>query len=408
MSLEPGAPAATGTVPLCVPDIGGNEWAYVKECLDTNWVSSVGAFVERFEAGLAGYVGSEHAVATSSGTAALHIALLVAGVEPDDEVLVPALSFIAPANAVRYCQAWPVFVDVEPDYWQMDVNKVERFLDEQCDASSDGPFNRASGRRVKAVLPVHALGHPVDMGPILELAKRHNLTVIEDATESLGATYRGHMAGHIGDIAAFSFNGNKLITTGGGGMIVTDKLEWADRARYLTTQAKDDAVEYVHDEIGYNYRLTNIQAAMGCAQLESIADRLAAKRATAEAYHSGLAGLDGITLPREATWASSAWWLYTILVNKAAFGQDSRELLRSLAAAGVQSRPLWQPLNRSRAHDGSQTDERRVAERLHRDALSLPSSVGLTSGEQERVIDAIKRVGAITARGSGEALSQGD
>ncbi len=376
---------------MCVPSLGGNEWAYVKECLDTNWVSSVGAFVDRFETELAEYVGSKHAVATVSGTAALHIALLVAGVEPDDEVLLPALTFIAPANAVRYCQAWPVFVDVEPRFWQLDIDRAARFLEDECVVREGALHNRASGRRVKAVLPVHVLGHPVDMDPLLDLARRYGLAVVEDATESLGARYKDRMVGNLGDIAVFSFNGNKLITTGGGGMIVTDNREWADRARYLTTQAKDDPIEYVHDEVGFNYRLTNVQAAMGCAQLEDIEDRLAAKRAIAEAYSEGLADVEGVTLPEEAGWASSAWWLYTVLVDRAAFGLDSRAVLRSLGDAGIQTRPLWQPLHLSSAHADSQGRRCEVAERLHRDALSLPSSVGLTPGEQQRVIEELKR-----------------
>ena len=307
MLPEPGAPPPGGTIPLCVPSMGGNEWAYVKECLDINWVSSLGAFVDRFETELAEYVGSKHAVATASGTAALHIALLVAGVEPDDEVLLPALTFIAPANAVRYCQAWPVFIDVEPRFWQLDIDRVARFLEDECVVREGALHNRASGRRVKAVLPVHVLGHPVDMNPLLGLARRYGLAVVEDATESLGARYKDRLVGNLGDIAVFSFNGNKLITTGGGGMIVTDSREWADRARYLTTQAKDDSIEYVHNEVGFNYRLTNVQAAMGCAQLEDIEDRLTAKRAVAEAYRDGLADVEGVTLPEEAPWASSAW-----------------------------------------------------------------------------------------------------
>ena len=187
---EAEAPASDGAIPLCVPHLVGNEWEYVKECLDTNWVSSVGSFVDRFESEMADFVGAAHGVATSSGTAALHVALLVAGVQPDDEVLVPALTFIAPANAVRYCQAWPVFIDAEPDYWQMDVDKAVEFLERQC-VWRDGELrNRTTDRRIRAVVPVDVLGHPVDMDPLLELARRYRLAVIEDATESLGATYR--------------------------------------------------------------------------------------------------------------------------------------------------------------------------------------------------------------------------
>ncbi len=286
------------------------------------------------------------------------------------------------------------FIDVEPRFWQLDIDRVARFLEDECVVREGALHKRASGRRVKAVLPVHVLGHPVDMDPLLDLARRYGLTVVEDATESLGARYKDRMAGNLGDIAVFSFNGNKLITTGGGGMIVTDNREWADRARYLTTQAKDDPIEYVHNEVGFNYRLTNVQAAMGCAQLEDIEDRIAAKRAIAEAYRDGLADVEGVTLPEEAGWASSAWWLYTVLVDRAAFGLDSRAVLLSLGDAGIQTRPLWRPLHLSSAHAGSHGGQFEVAERLHRDALSLPSSVGLTSGEQQRVIEELRRAKA--------------
>lgn len=298
--FEPGAPVAKGVIPLCVPEISGNEWKYVKECLDTNWVSSAGSFVDRFEQELAAYVGTEYAIATCNGTAALHVALLVAGVQPDDEVLVSALTFISPANAIRYVGAWPVFMDAEPNYWQMDPEKVVSFLAKECQRRNDTLYNKTTGRRVKAILPVHILGHPVNMDPILEVARKYDLVVIEDATESLGAKYKGRMVGHLGDIACFSFNGNKIITAAAGGMIVTDKKEWAQKAKYLTTQAKDDPVEYIHNEIGYNYRLTNIQAAIGCAQLEQLDEYIAKKSGTAATYDAALEGVPGITPMCEA------------------------------------------------------------------------------------------------------------
>ncbi len=263
---ETATPPALRDIPLCVPEIGGNEWAYVKECLDTGWVSSVGLFVDRFERQLADFVGAKFAVATVNGTAALHIALLVAGVRPDDEVLVSTLTFIAPANAIRYAGAWPVFIDAEPRYWQMDPEQVENFIERNCRWAEGILVNRTTGRRVSAVVAVHILGHPVDLDPIVAVCRKYGLAIIEDATESLGARYKGRMVGTLGDIACFSFNGNKLITTGGGGMIVTDNADWARKAKYLTTQAKDDPLEYIHNEIGYNYRLTNLQAAMGCAR----------------------------------------------------------------------------------------------------------------------------------------------
>lgn len=376
-------------IPLSVPVLRGNEWAYVKECLDTGWVSSVGAFVNRFESELASYVGTRHAVATVSGTAALHVALRVVGVEPDDEVLVSTLTFIAPVNAIRYLGAWPVLMDADPTYWQMDPEKVAAFLTEQCHWREGKLINRETGRRVRAILPVHLLGHPVDMDPILELAQKYELPVVEDATESLGAEYRRRRVGRLGDIACFSFNGNKVITTGGGGMIVTDHAPLAERARYLTTQAKDDPLEYVHNEIGYNYRLTNIQAALGVAQLEQLEQFLAAKRRTADFYNTHLSQVPGIILPAEAPWARSSFWLYTVLVEAAQYGVDNRELMRRLRTQAVEVRPLWRPAHLQNPYRSSQAYCIEVADRLYRDGLSLPSSVNLDDDSRVCVVRAL-------------------
>lgn len=391
MWFEPGAPAAAGLIPLCVPEIRGNEWEYIKDCLDENWVSSVGAYVDRFESAAAEYTGTKHAVATVNGTAALHVALLVAGVQPDDEVLVSTLTFIAPANAIRYAGAWPVFIDAEPAYWQMDPQLAVNFLEKGCRWRNGALYNRATGRRVKAILPVDILGHPVDYDPIQDAARKYGLAIIEDATESLGAKYRGRMAGRLGDIACLSFNGNKIITTGGGGMIITDNEAWAQHARYLTTQAKDDPVEYIHHNIGFNYRLTNVQAAMGCAQMEKLDEFVAVKRRIAATYTGALGDMPGITPMAEAPRAFSTCWLYTVLVNAAQYREDSRELLRRLYDSGIQARPLWQPIHLSQAHRGSQVVSGAVAEGLNRDALSLPCSVGLDALSQNRVINAVRR-----------------
>ena len=377
-------------IPLSVPEIRGNEWAYVKECLDTGWVSSVGPFVERFEREVADFVNTRFGVAAANGTSALHIALLVAGVKPDDEVLVSALTFIAPANAIRYAGAWPVFIDAEPQYWQMDPQRVLDFLEKGCRWRDGALYNKATGRRVKAVLPVHILGQPVDLQPIVDLARKFNLAVIEDATESLGAKYRGVMVGNLGDIACFSFNGNKIITTGGGGMIVTNNQSLAEKAKYLTTQAKDDPLEYVHGEIGYNYRLTNLPAALGCAQMEKLPDYIVAKRKIASMYSRSFQGVPGITTMCEAPWAFSTFWLSTILVDRGLFGMDSRALLRALEDEKVQTRPLWQPLHRSKAFADCGTFECPVADALNRDALSLPCSVGISEEDLQTVIDGVK------------------
>jgi perosamine synthetase len=383
-------------IPLSVPVLRGNEWQYVKECLDSNWVSSAGPFVDRFERDVAAYVGARYAVALSTGTAALHLALLVAGVEPDDEVLISALTFIAPAYAIRYANAWPIFVDAEPAYWQMDTQRVLDFLEHGCQWQNGALYNRQSGRRVKALLPVHILGHPVDMAPLCDAAEKYGLAVIEDATESLGARYRGQAVGQLGDVACFSFNGNKLITTGGGGMLVTNNEAWARRARYLSTQAKDDPLEYIHGAVGYNYRLTNVQAALGCAQMEQITDYIAAKRAHAAAYQAALAEVPGLTLMREAEWAYSTYWLFNIVIDAAQYGMDSRALLHHLADEGIQTRPLWHPLHRNSIFREAMVLGGAISEQLNREALSLPSSVDLSPEALERVTSQICALAAGT------------
>jgi perosamine synthetase len=387
---EPGTPVEGGGIPLSVPEIRGNEWKYIKDCLDTNWVSSVGAYVNCFERSVIDYVGIKHAVAAVNGTAALHIALLVGGIQPEDEVLVSTLTFIAPANAIRYAGAWPVFIDAEPDYWQMDPQKVVDFIENGCTWTNGELRNKTTKRRVKAILPVHILGHPVEMAPILAIARKYDLVVIEDASEGLGAKYKDQMVGAMGDMACFSFNGNKLITTGGGGMLVTDDPEIAQKAKYLTTQAKDDPLEYVHHEIGYNYRLVNILAAMGVAQMEQLDSYITTKHQIADRYASGLGDIPGLQLMPEAPWGDSTRWLYTILLDEAETGLSSREILRKLAEKGIQTRPLWTPIHMSKAHQKSQVVGGATAERLYRQSLSLPCSVGLSSGDQDRVITQLK------------------
>jgi len=378
-------------IPLCVPEIRGNEWKYVKDCLDTGWVSSVGSYVDRFEQAVAEAAGRKFAVATSNGTSALHVSLILAGVKPDEEVLVSDLTFIAPANAVRYVGAHPVLVDSEPDFWQMDLDLVESFL-RRCDRLQGQVFNHETGRRIAAIIPVHALGHPVDIVRLCDLAREFEIPVIEDATESLGAQIKGSPVGSHGDCACFSFNGNKILTTGGGGMIVTNDPVFAERGKYLTTQAKDDQIEYIHGEIGYNYRLTNIQAAMGCAQMEMLSGYVERKREIAFRYIKELTGIPGILPMLEEGNARSCFWMFTALVEYESFGMDSRALLRALAAGKIQARPLWQPLHLSPAHRNTQSLGGRVAERLYRDAISLPCSVGLREEAQSRVIERLKLI----------------
>jgi perosamine synthetase len=334
--------------------------------------------------------GTKYAVATVNGTAALHVALLVAGVRADEEVLVSTLTFIAPVNAIRYVGAWPVFIDAEPHYWQMDPARVVEFLERDCRWTEGSLYNRRTGRKIAAILPVHVLGHPVDLDPIVEIAKKYGLRVIEDATEGLGATYKTRSLGSIGDIGCFSFNGNKIITTGGGGMLVTDNEEWAKRAKYLTTQAKDDPIEYIHGEVGYNYRLTNLLSAVGCAQMEQLPAFVTTKRRIAARYNENLRNAPGIAEMKNAPWAESTFWMYTILIDKDEFGSDSRQVMRDLGAQKIQCRPLWQPIHMSPAYVSKDALNLPIAERLARQALSLPCSVGLSESDQDTVIAALK------------------
>jgi perosamine synthetase len=284
-------------------------------------------------------------------------------------------------------------MDVQRDTWQMDVKKVAEFLEHQCDYRNGELVNRVSGRRISALLPVHILGHPVDMDPLVELSQKYNLMLVEDATESLGAKYKGCMTGTIGDLAVLSFNGNKLISTGGGGMIVTGDDRLADHARYLTTQAKDDPLEYIHNEVGYNYRLTNVLAALGVAQLEQIEGYIAAKRRIATRYREGLHGVQGLTVPYQAAWALSTFWLYTLLVEEQVYGMDSRGLLRALRDRGIQTRPLWHPIHRLKPYRGCEAYKVEVADWLYERGLTIPCSVGLPASDQDRVIEAIAELG---------------
>ena len=375
-------------IPNAVPHLAGNEWKYLKECLDTNWVSSAGPFVDRFEREVAAYVGVPHAVATVNGTAALHVALLAAGVQPGDEVLVPALTFIATANAVSYCGAQPVFLDSEEASWGLDPVKMADFLSRECVVKTRQVVNRATGRIVRAVLPVHLYGHPCDLDAVLEITARYPLAVVEDAAEALGSRSRGRPVGCHGLVGCLSFNGNKIITTGGGGMVLTRDEGVARRVRSLTTQARGDAIEYIHEEIGFNYRLTNIQAALGVAQLEQLEAFVEAKRATAAHYADLLGDVPGVTVFTEAPWARSAYWMTSVLLDERRC-PDLRGLLRGLNGAGVGARPLWRPLNSQPVFKAAQAYKIEIAARLYDRGLSLPCSVGITPGEREAVVAAL-------------------
>ena len=379
------------SIPLFTPQLQGNEWNYVKECLDTAWVSSAGSFVDEFERRLAAQFDVQHAVATVNGTSALHAALLGVGVEPETEVLVSTLTFAASANSIRHANAWPLLVDAEQQHWQMDPRLLESFLAERCTRKREGVINRSSGRRVSAIMPVHILGHSVDMHAVMRVAEQFDLPVVEDAAEAIGVEYQGRPAGSFGHAACVSFNGNKLITTGGGGAVLSDSRQIADRVRYLTTQARDDPQEYVHGEVGYNYRLPNLLAAMGCAQLENLESFITRKRQQASQYAARLADVAGLDVYTPAKDVRCTFWMNVIRVCEAEFGLGSRQLIAALAERGVQCRPLWQPMHATPAHAGCEAILSGVADSLFRDCVCLPSSVGLTPGDVDRVCAEIER-----------------
>jgi len=374
-------------IPLSEPLISGNEWKYIKDCLDTGWVSSVGAYVNRFEEMVANYVGTQYAIATVNGTSALHVSLLACGVQPDDEVIVPTLTFIAPVNTVRYCGAHPVFMDCILNTFCMDVQKVKEFIIIECEQRRGGyTYNKRSGRRVKAIIPVHILGHPVEMDELVKICHQYNIDVIEDATESLGSQYKGKKTGTFGKIASLSFNGNKIITTGGGGMVLTNREELASRVRHLTTQAKRDPFEYDHDEIGYNYRLTNVQAALGVAQMERLPEFINIKRKNAEIYRRLLSDLKEVEIVWEAEGVISNFWIYAIRVSR----KDKRPLMDFLMAKGIQVRPLWKLIHTLPMYKDCQADNIGNAIDAYETCISLPSSVTIREEEINFVVSSIR------------------
>jgi perosamine synthetase len=385
--------AKKNIIPLCVPCLSGREKQYVVEALDTNWVSYVGPYVQKFEELLVAASGAPFAVAMNSGTSALHIALIQAGVNLNDEVVMPAVTFVSPANAVRYCGAWPAFVDVRVDDWQMNAEETRAFLTNGCMATSSGLVNRQTGRSVKAILLVHLLGAMGDVDAFAKLAGEFGLFLIEDGAECLGATYKGRgMAGpnaHIDPkrrLIATSFNGNKIVTTGGGGALFSHDEATAKHAKHLSTTAKADAIEFYHDELGYNYRLTNVSAALGVGQLELLGDYVNRKRAIAAVYESALKNVSGVVQTHpEPIDCRSSFWMYTIQLDRPA-----RPVVDALGKTGIITRPLWRPMHELPAMQGSSAwGKLPVTETCCARSISLPCSVNLTAEEQTRVIQTL-------------------
>jgi perosamine synthetase len=362
----------SGFIPVAAPVFDGNEKAYVLDCLDSTWISSSGKYLDRFESGFAEFCGVRHAVACSNGTTALHLALVALGVGPGDEVIVPTLTFVATANTVTYCGARPEFVDAEPETWTIDPAAIEAKITP----------------RTKGIIVVHLFGHPADMEPINALARRHGLFVLEDAAQAHGATCRGRRAGALGDIATFSFFGNKIITTGEGGMVVTDDDAIADRMRLLRTHGMDPARRYWHPVIGYNYRMTNVTAAIGLAQLERVAWQLERRQELAAWYREELQGVDVLACQGEKPWARHVWWMFSVLVSESAADRDG--VMEAMRRRGIETRPIVHPLHTlppyREANEGARFP---VAEAIARSGINLPTWAGLTRAQVRGVCDAL-------------------
>ena len=375
-------------IPLSEPVISGNEWKYVKECLDTGWVSSAGKFVDQFAETFSDYVGMPYAVPTSSGTAGLHVALIALGLQPDEEVLIPTLTFVATANVARYCYAHPVFMDIEPDHLTLDIEKVKSFLQQQCVAKDGALWNKISGRKIRGVIPVHLYGHPVDMDPLLEIAEKYDLFILEDATEAVGSKYKGKPVGTIGNVGVYSFNGNKMMTTGGGGMVITQNQKTAEKIRHLTSQAKSPGTEYYHTEVGYNYRLNNIQAALGLAQLEQLPHFINKRGAISKFYRDHLSKVNGVRIQKDADWAFNNCWLSWIIIEKAA-PTNKDKLLAMLNQNNMQSRSFFVPIHLLPPYKEDLAYQIEHATRIYKQGLNLPSHPELIVEDLTHIVNLI-------------------
>jgi len=368
-------------IPLSVPSIQGNEWKYIKECLDTEWVSSAGKYVDLFEKKIVEYTSAKYAIACVNGTAALHIALILAGVKSEDEVIVPTLTFISPINVVRYCNAYPIFMDAD-EFFNIDSEKTIDFIKKETIFKDGNTFNKETKRCIRAIIPVHIFGNAVYLDDLYKICKERNIKIIEDATESLGTKYKkgkfsDKHTGTIGELGCLSFNGNKLITTGGGGMILTDNKNHAEKAKYLTTQAKDGNVRYIHNEIGYNYRLTNIQAAFGVAQLEKLPEFIEIKKRNYNKYKEYINNIPGLHLAETPDYADNNHWMYALQIDKDIYGKDREKLMQYLSEKGIQTRPVWYLNHMQKPYKGCQNYKIEKAIELLEKTLNIPCSVNL-------------------------------
>jgi len=371
--------SVVGTNPIALhePTFQGNEWLYLKECLDSTYVSSVGKFVDRFEDDLSKYTGAKYAISVVNGTAALQIALRLAGVKAGDEVLIPALTFIATANAVTYCNATPHFIDSEEQTLGVDSDRLREYLNGNTSQQSGHCINKNTGKILRAIVPMHTFGHPSDIDSLISISQDFNIALVEDAAESLGSYYKGQHTGTFGLLGTLSFNGNKTITTGGGGAILTNNADLAHHAKHLTKTAKlPHAWEFRHDEIGYNYRMPNINAALGCAQLEQLPGKLESKRNLFKKYQQAFADIEGIRLFSEPKNCHSNYWLQTLLLDEN-LSKERDSVLDATNSAGITTRPAWVLLNELEPFKACPSANLTTAKSLVRRIINIPSSPGL-------------------------------
>jgi len=377
-------------IPLSVPSLQRNEWKYVKECIDTEWVSSAGKYVDLFEQKIAEYTGSKYAIACVNGTAAIQVSLRLAGVKPGDEVIVPTLTFIASVNAIIYGNATPIFMDAD-NYYNIDSEKTIEFINNETVFKNGCTYNKSTNKKISAILPIHVWGNACLLDEVIEICNERNIAVVEDACESLGTFYNdgkfnGKHTGTIGKLGCLSFNGNKIITTGGGGIILTDDGALAEKAKYLTTQAKDDPVRYVHDEIGYNFRLTNIQAALGVAQLEQLPVFLKRKRDIFYQYQTALDDVEGLTIADVPVYADNNHWMNLLQIDTGIYGEDREELMKKLEEKGIQTRPVWKLNHEQKPYKDCQYYKIENAKKLVENSLCLPSSINITKAQSQYIV----------------------
>jgi perosamine synthetase len=372
-------------IPLSIPNLNGNEWAYVKDCLDTGWISSVGTYVNRFEQMVADFADTKYGISVVNGTASLHTCLVLAGVQANDYVIMNNITFVATANAIRYTGAEPILIDADPKLWQMNLDLLEAFLADDCYTEGAVLRLKKDGRRIPVIMPVHVQGNIFDVDRFQTIVSQYPIMVIEDSTEALGSTYKGLHAGNFGTLGNFSFNGNKIISTGGGGVIVTNDETLAKRAKHLTTTAKTDPMEYFHDEVGYNYRLVNVLAAIGVAQMEQLPGFIERKKQIASFYKEYLTGVADIgfqTILPEVEWNG---WLFTIQTA------EQKRLLKTLNEQNVFCRPFWMPMNKLPMYkDCLYVSHDNHCDTIHQTCLCIPCSTSISNNELALVVDEIR------------------